>query len=403
MTLETFLAAKGNRSKGTAENYRGSISRALSLLGKNEEQVLTDARSDPYGWFNQLIAKIQEPHTDGSQLASKTVNNIIYAFKSWLEYEDVDLSRFKRKVTMPTAYVQSQDSIPTDPEMYSILTNTNLRTRTLTLIAATSGARADEVANIKIGDIEFGDGHKPTSIHIRRGKGGKPRITFCSDEATQALRDFLGPRVDRRVEYIFHNGNPLNPTNSDVLTQRFIRGLKKTGLRDRITEDSRLHRLHLHSLRKWFTTRMKSAGAPEAIVKTLTGHSQGVEDAYNRFSLEDMMKAYTETMQYVTLGSRITNGSTKSKVEEQAHEIEQLRSELTQLQEDQRLLDIMLKATTGYGVIKGIDTKTGKASGVGIYLADRKKLEELTKAQKHTRKPSKGTPGSPSHRRIVRR
>jgi hypothetical protein len=67
-------------------------------------------------------------------------------------------------------------------------------------------------------------------------------------------------------------------------------------------------------------------------------------------------------------------------------EIGQLRSEVAQLREDQKLLDIMLKATTGYGVIKGTDTQTGKPSGVGIYLADRKKLEGLGKAARPARK-----------------
>ena len=154
-------------------------------------------------------------------------------------------------------------------EMYRLLTNTNLRTRALTLIGATSGARAEEMANIKVGDIEFSDDQKPTVIRIHRGKGGKPRITFCSDEATQAVKDFLGSRIERKNEYIFHNGDPLTPTNSDVLTQRFIRGLRKTGLRSRISQDSKLHRLHLHSLRKWFTTRMKSGGGPEAMSENI--------------------------------------------------------------------------------------------------------------------------------------
>ena len=62
-------------------------------------------------------------------------------------------------------------------------------------------------------------------------------------------------------------------------------------------------------------------------MKTFTGHSQGVEDAYNRFSLEDMSSSYKETMQYLVLGSKVTDGSTKQKVEEQALEMDKLTAQ----------------------------------------------------------------------------
>jgi hypothetical protein len=142
-----------------------------------------------------------------------------------------------------------------------------------------------------------------------------------------------------------------------------------------------------HHLRDLFITLGYKVGVSKEGTDFMTGH---VVDRYNYLQLakepDKVLAEWSKIQGFLDSG---VAGETQERVVEQAQEIEQLRSEVTQMREAQKLLDAMLKQTTGYGVIQGKDTKTGKPSGVGIYLADRGKLEELADTTKKARVAAK--------------
>jgi integrase len=155
-----------------------------------------------------------------------------------------------------------------------------------------------------------------------------------------------------------------------------------------------------HTLRSIFRTRCAELGIPE-VAEWQLGRGSDIygyarEGFDEKFILEGPVGSDGEKKGGLTRlweSAPIVDRQTiHAELSERDGKIEQLRTELTQLQEAQKVLDRILKETTGYGVIQGTNTETGKQSGIGIYLADRKKLEDLadrTKKARPTRKKGK--------------
>jgi integrase/recombinase XerD len=59
----------------------------------------------------------------------------------------------------------------------------NLRDRALVLLLADSGTRRTEVLNLNWGDVDFSTG----AALVRRGKGGKARVTAIGATTRRAL------------------------------------------------------------------------------------------------------------------------------------------------------------------------------------------------------------------------
>ena len=91
----------------------------------------------------------------------------------------------------------------------------------LLLGAASGGMRTVEALAIRIKDIDFDV--KPTTVHIRNelSKTKKARDVFISEEATQALRDWIILKYKGRVQtpedLVFHQWRPQENPNPRCL------------------------------------------------------------------------------------------------------------------------------------------------------------------------------------------
>ncbi|MGL4758088.1 MAG: site-specific tyrosine recombinase/integron integrase [Patescibacteria group bacterium] len=141
------------------------------------------------------------------------------------------------------------------------------RNKALVLCIFGSGFRVSEVLSLRTEQINPED----NQIMIQ-GKGGKVRPVFLSNDALEAIVDYLEIRKDESNPWLFisfsknrqknvSKMNPLTPRLVQMLIQKYARLL---GIYKRITP---------HTLRHSFATKLLMEGGDLRSVQTLLGHS----------------------------------------------------------------------------------------------------------------------------------
>ena len=134
----------------------------------------------------------------------------------------------------------------------------NLKHRALLGTIYATGARIDEAIHLRVADI---DGERMV-VHIRCGKGGRPRMLPMSSALRELLRSYW--RVARPAGYLFPGavvGKPLHPTG----VQKVFREAR---MRERIDK-----RATVHSLRHSYATHVLELGVDLRTIQRLLGHS----------------------------------------------------------------------------------------------------------------------------------
>jgi integrase/recombinase XerD len=158
----------------------------------------------------------------------------------------------KRKRPLPT--VLSEDEV-----RHILDCLVNLKHRAILSLIYATGARLNEAVQMRVGDI---DGERML-IHIRQGKGGKPRMVPMSQTLRDLLRQYWA--VDRPRELLFpgeHPGRPLHPTSVQKVFQlaRMVARIDKPAT--------------VHTLRHSYATHLLEHGVELCTIQKLLGHTQ---------------------------------------------------------------------------------------------------------------------------------
>lgn len=206
-------------------------------------------------------------------------------------------------VELPRQHAITRDRIPTPDELRDILVVSKPRGKALIAALASSGMRIGESLSLRIKDIDF-DKH-PTLVHLSPEvtKDRQERWCFISDEATAFLREYLNDRLGASQSYVFlgrHQGiaedgkgfkqrregqaaqlesKPITYWDADFMVST---ALRNAGLTEK--DDHGRDRIHIHSLRKFFFTRMLSILGRE-LTEALMGHKEYLDAAYLRYLL----------------------------------------------------------------------------------------------------------------------
>ena len=95
------------------------------------------------------------------------------------------------------------------------------------------------------------------------------------------------------------NDKTLFPFSYDVAWTSWNRLLKKTKLDDRDPTTNR-YVLHIHCLRKFFLSQMKLE-VPAVIPEALAGHEQYLDEAYQRYTVEQLGEYYKKGELKITI------------------------------------------------------------------------------------------------------
>jgi integrase/recombinase XerD len=178
-------------------------------------------------------------------------------------------------------------NVPTEEELRSVVaacpdTLEGTRNRTLMLVLADSGLRANEVLHLLIEDWRPGD----RGLFVRGGKGRKDRVTFIGPTTTRALKTWLALHSSPAPESFLFTDRQCRPLKYRHLVQILHRLSMKAGLPTH-------RRLHPHALRHFAATSWLRAGVGLDEVRRLLGHeSLNTTLRYSNLVGSDLQRAH---------------------------------------------------------------------------------------------------------------
>ena len=191
-----YVEIERGRALKTVENYNHYLSVFLEQTKVKKPNEINDNMLREFRlWLNRQSTGFLKKK--GETLSKKTQNYYLIAIRAFLKY----LARQEIK-SMPSERIElakvSERSLDliTDAELGRLLkapegdSVKSLRDKAILHLLFSTGLRVSELCNLDR-DIDL-----KNDEHSIRGKGGKVRVVFFSDEAKKALRDYLGKRKD---------------------------------------------------------------------------------------------------------------------------------------------------------------------------------------------------------------
>ncbi|MCA9365031.1 MAG: tyrosine-type recombinase/integrase [Candidatus Moranbacteria bacterium] len=263
-----YLEIERNRSQKTVENYNHYITRFLEWGNITLPTKITEDRVRKFRvYLSRFLTE------DGKELKKITQTYHIIALRSFLRYLNKRNINTLSPEKIEVGKTQNRQVDFLEKEEMERLLNickekkdiTSLRDSAIIEILFSSGLRVSEIIIIDRDKINL----KTQEFSIR-GKGGKVRITFLSDKATEAVEKYLEKRTDTdEALFIRHGKGGFNTEESKRLTPRSIQRIVKK----RAIEAGIVKEVHPHTLRHSFATDLLANGADLRSVQTMLGHS----------------------------------------------------------------------------------------------------------------------------------
>jgi site-specific recombinase XerD len=189
---------------------------------------------------------------------------------SWTQFNQaVCAMRFFYRVTLPRdfavehiPFAKVKRKLPTvlsvDEVRRLLSAPTNIKHRAVLSLIYATGVRLNEATHLRVSDI---DGERMT-VHVRCGKGGKPRMVPMSP----ALRDLLRAywREQHPRDYLFPGEHPDRPLHESSVQH----ACTKARLIARIDKPA-----SVHTLRHSYATHLLELGVDLRTIQKLLGHS----------------------------------------------------------------------------------------------------------------------------------
>ena len=297
--IEDFLL--NYKSKSTKQTYRSILKKYFNTINKNPDTYFK-GKQDYEGDIKQFLTTINNS-------PPKTIRGSLAAVKSFLMENDIELTRKfwkTRQGQIQGKRAWTQDNVPTMEQLQKILTHANTLQRSIILSLVSSGMRIGELLQIQINDVDLTK--NPAHINVRGEytKSGERRDVFISSETVTAINEWYKVRdkyiitacgrikaLDKylgRTSTKTCNDSRLFPVGDETVRQMWNRLLDKAELGD-VDERTRIHKMHLHTLRKLFRSRMPKAVGVD-ITEVLLGHEGYLTDSYRRYTFEDLAEEY---------------------------------------------------------------------------------------------------------------
>ena len=193
--IESFLIDR--RSQGLSPETIDFYTKKLKYFLKYcEGQALTQLSQLTSDQIRRYVLELSETHNPGGVHACfRPLRTLLY----WVEDEEIMPQGWKNPIRRVKA-----PKLPTEPiepihieDINSLLKTcksnySGVRDKAMMLSLLDTGARAKELLNINLEDVELATG----SVLIRQGKGRKPRMVFLGRKTIRAIRAYLRSRRD---------------------------------------------------------------------------------------------------------------------------------------------------------------------------------------------------------------
>jgi integrase len=369
--------------------YGGELDRPDTKYEKLSEKFISECNARKRDYFKDL----QDFGVYIGKRPPKTIQTYIYGVKSFIEYSlNIEIPKKQMKVLkkkLPKGKrARTEDGNLTRPRLRNILTHCDDKGKALFLTLASSGIRIGEALQLQPYDIDWTN--DPVKVRVRGEitKEGDAYYSFISSEAKEALNEWLKVK-DSYLQSAINKGRGLRklgngkgkkdindtrlfPFSMGVANSMWMTAVRKAKLDIRDKSTNRF-KFHIHILRKFFQSQMKYANVPEDLVEALIGHSGYLDDAYRRYSFEQIKEKYKQGEPYLLINvpTEIREIQTKFNNEQQKNK--------------QRIDDLTLKLTDSNNLmIKLMSEKDDLAKQVAAQqkiLATLLETEDFEKAR----------------------
>jgi len=296
--------------------YGHSRDEEIQLLKESE----TKGEKKVYETLNDFIDWL-----DRQGLRQNTISGYYYGLRSYLLDHDVTIVNeiAKRRVKLPMNYEEGfEDGEALDKAtIEKLIEGTgDKRLKALIYLLASSGMRIGEAIQIRMRDCSLDESPPRIVLHGQKTKNGQPRETYMTLQAAKAIKD-LRRGLDDYV-FDFMEVKIQKPESERVLTvkggpeqyklymaekkasQMFLRLVKRLNLDKEKTKDHRVHTIHFHAFRSYFSSKASDPdnGVGPIYTKILLGHKSKDIDlmfTYDKNLREKLRKMYHEKLEEV--------------------------------------------------------------------------------------------------------
>ena len=293
-----YLEVERGRAPATLRNYDFYLTRFIQWAKKigvvAPEAVSADVIRQYRLWLNRKTDAAGEP------LSKSTQNYHLIALRSWFKYlaktdvktlspEKIELARQQQRevVYLEFEEVERLLAAPLETSKSQSPTALQLRDKAILELLFSTGMRVSEAANLKIEDVNL----KRDEFTVR-GKGGKLRVVFLSDDAKSWLKKYLEARHDTS-EFLFVRHDRAAKTSTTALEQpltprsiqRFVdHYARAAGITKPVSP---------HTLRHSFATDLLQNQADIRSVQRMLGHASiATTQIYTHISDEHLKTVY---------------------------------------------------------------------------------------------------------------
>ena len=269
-----------NYSAHTIRNYMSTLRRFVIWLDVPVEEVT-----------NKKILQYIDVLLD-HRLQPKTINCHLDSIRGFYEYlrdvEDIPIPNpvkrgYALRLSRPLPRYLRDEVVD---KLFDVISKP--RDRAIFKLMLRCGLRVEEVADLSLRAVDL----KRRKILVEQGKGGKGRVVYISNDACDALVQYLRVRTSSRAKRLFlvekgpYSGKPIS-----------VRGIQK-----RIEYYARKARLKVscHQLRHTMATQLLNADAELVTIQDLLGHSRiKTTQRYCKVSNLKVQRDYFKAMEVV--------------------------------------------------------------------------------------------------------
>lgn len=294
--LLEHLVSDRNLSRNTQRSYRDALALLIpfvaSKVGKQVDRLsVVDMTAEIVRLF---LRELEENRRCGITTRNQRLAAIhaLARFVGLQSPEHIDWCGqirsipFKKGLRRPVTYLEK-------PEIDALLdapdcnTAQGRRDHALLLFLYNSGARADEAAQLLIGDLDLAKApQRDHSFVTIRGKGNKLRRCPLWPRTVRALSALINGRTPTEHLFLNRRGQPITRFGIHTLVERYVRKVSKQ------INSLTIKRVSPHTIRHTTATHLLRAGVDINTIRAWLGHvSLSTTNIYAEVDLEMKAKA----------------------------------------------------------------------------------------------------------------
>ncbi|MPZ06625.1 MAG: tyrosine-type recombinase/integrase [Nitrososphaeraceae archaeon] len=327
--VTTFLESIGRNSRNSKRTYGTGLAHFAEFLKSKNQKPDTIISSLVKGKVNvyELLDQFVSYLTKQNIAAVTSINLYMAAVRSYLEFQDIDIvpSKFRRRVKMPKSYADPEEPLTLSDIRDLLEFCNNARLTCYLLLLASSGLRPMEAASLRIKDVDFST--SPTRINIRKEitKTKRGRVVYCSDEATIHLQKLLKFRKNEMqpdsLIFSIQKRSKVPDTIYYKMLHQFEK-LQKIADKDQRKENSKRHKITLHSFRRTAFSIINENTNSE-FANWFLGHNHSVYWTHKEQERREIYRS--KCMPFLTIYQETRDNTIETTLKEKDKAIQQLK------------------------------------------------------------------------------